>query len=183
MRHVSVLSALGLGFVCLAGPCRADDASIGVYAHDVNLSGKRVYEGGEELIAAWGGPRIGFLAAAGGPSPYVTGGLNLNGKTNFAAAGLRWKLRMTDRFYFRPGVGLAYNDAPTTHQESGRIWSGSHVTFEPEASLGWLVNRRVALEASWVHLSQAKVFSDRNPAINELGLRAVYRFNIGPTGS
>ena len=178
MRYSSVVPLIGLGLACLSGPSQADDLSMGVFAHDVNLSGKRVYEGGEELVGAWSGPRVGFLAVAGGPSPYLVGGVNLNGNTNFAAAGLRWKLAMTKSFYFRPGVGLAYNDAPT-HSVSGRIWSGSHITLEPEASLGWQLSNRVAFEASWIHLSHAKLFSNRNPAIYDLGLRVVYRFYVG----
>jgi hypothetical protein len=182
MRPVAVAPLIGLALACLAGACRADDVSLGGYAHDVNFSGKGVHEGGEELIGAWGGQRLGFLAFAGGPSPYVVGGLNLDHKTNFVAAGLRWKLNMTRNLYLSPGVGFAYNDAPTSRQEPGRIWSGSHATFEPEVALGWQATRRVAIEASWIHLSHAKLFSDRNPAINELGARLVYRFNMGDTG-
>jgi hypothetical protein len=167
-----------LGMLTFGGACWADDASLGLYAHDIPLMGKRAHEGGEEAIAAWSGQPVQALKVIGSPTPYVTAGANLQNKTDFAAAGLRWKVDLGRRLYVQAGGGMAINDAPT-HPVAGRIYSGSHVTFEPEASLGWKLNGKVAVEASYIHLSHAYMFSNRNPGINELGLRLVVKFDRG----
>ena len=52
-----------------------------------------------------------------------------------------------------------------------RVDLGSPVTFEPEAAVGWQASDRIAIEASWVHLSHATLFSKQNRGIDSLGVR------------
>lgn len=164
-----------LGLLGSAGACSAADVSLGLYAHDVPWMGQRAHEGGEEVIATVGSNPIRPLLLIAKPSAYLTAGVNMQGKTNFIAAGLRWKVDLSNKVYVRAGVGLAVNDAPR-RRETGRIYMGSNLTFEPEAAVGWRLTRKVAIEASAIHLSHARMFSSRNPGINEIGLRVVVRF-------
>ncbi|RYD95379.1 MAG: acyloxyacyl hydrolase, partial [Sphingomonadales bacterium] len=43
------------------------------------------------------------------------------------------------------------------------------------ALAGWRVSDRFAIEASWIHLSHATIFSRQNRGMDSVGLRLVYR--------
>jgi hypothetical protein len=178
MKAVWVVILLVAGLLGAAGACRADDVSLGLYAHDTPMMGKRVHEKGEEAIATVGSEGIKALAFIGKPSVYLTSGVNLQGKTGFVSAGMRWKVELGKRLYVKVGLGMSVNNGPLK-PEPGRIWEGSNANFEPEANIGWKVNRTVAVEASYMHMSQAALFSNRNPGMNEIGLRAVVKFDGG----
>lgn len=99
--------------------------------------------------------------------------MNSAGETNFAAAGISWKIGHT--FYVRPGIGIAVHDGPDGFTRN-RIYFGSRVLFELEMGIGVQINDRASIEASWVHLSHAKLFNSENPGIDNIGLRLNYRF-------
>jgi hypothetical protein len=71
------------------------------------------------------------------------------------------------------------HDAPATrvNSDSGiRTDLGSRVLFEPEIAIGLAVAPRVSVEASWVHISNARLFdSQQNPGIDMIGVRANLR--------
>jgi len=47
------------------------------------------------------------------------------------------------------------------------------VLFEPEIAVGTQLAPRLSLEASWVHISNARLLDgDQNPGIDMIGLRA-----------
>jgi lipid A 3-O-deacylase len=171
-----IMLPFAAGALTCANACRADEAALGLFAHDVPWMGDRVHEKGEDLVATWASDPMSIPLVLGKPSVYVTGGLNLQGKTDFAAAGLRWKFDLGKRLYVQPGIGMAVNDAPL-RQEPGRIWAGSHFAFEPEASIGWRFTPRVSVEATVMHMSHAYLFAGRNPGLNEIGLRTVVKFD------
>jgi hypothetical protein len=50
------------------------------------------------------------------------------------------------------------------------------VLFEPEIGVGVEVTERMSVEASWVHMSHATLFSGQNPGIDNIGVRLNYRF-------
>jgi hypothetical protein len=49
------------------------------------------------------------------------------------------------------------------------------VLFEPEVGLGFRIDERLTIEASWVHISQAQLFSRQNPGMDSIGVRFSYR--------
>ena len=60
---------------------------------------------------------------------------------------------------------------PETHI---RTDLGSRVLFEPEIGLGYRLDGKTAVEASWVHVSQGQIFdSQQNPGIDMMGVRLV----------
>jgi hypothetical protein len=163
----------------LLGSASAADASEifgGVFAHDIDtpltFGG---FEEGADLQLGWRGAPIRALRVIGAPSPYLFGSLSAAGDTNFAAAGLSWKIGR--RFYLRPGLGIAI------HDRNGRIVGpdglrrdlGSRVLFEPEIGLGYQVSSRFSVEASWVHISQAQLFDRQNPGMDSIGVRLNYK--------
>ena len=152
-----------------ATPAKADEIFGGVYVHDVDtfltIAG---VEKGADLQLGWRGDGIGKSRL----QPYAFGAVNTAGQTNYAAAGV--SMKFGDRIFIRPGLGLAvhtgsakkFQDDTNDHLEFG-----SRVLFEPELGIGARINDRMTIEASWVHMSHATLFSDQNPGIDNLGAR------------
>ena len=139
----------------------------GLYVHDVktplNLSG---IEGGADVQIGWRGGRISKTPL----QPYVFGALNTSGETSYAAAGVSAKFG--DRIFIRPGIGLAIHNGSTDNfMRTDRIAFGSRILFEPELGVGARLSDRATIEASWVHMSHATLFSEQNPGIDNLGVR------------
>lgn len=156
-----------------AAPARADEVFGGVYAHDVNWITRSGIERGADFEIGWRGRKI--LRALGGPRPHAFVSVNSAGETHFAAVGVSW--RLGNPVYVRPGIGIAVHTGPSgPDPTNGRIWFGSRVLFEPELGIGVRINPRVSVEASWVHLSHAQLFSPENPGLDTVGLRLNYKF-------
>lgn len=158
----------------LFGPAaHADDIWLGIYQHDIMLAQTR-FETGQDIKAGWIGDPIDALKAIGHPSPHVLVSKSLSGQTDYVAAGLNWTLG--SKIYARPGIGMAINNGPSRAFRNGRrVDLGSRVTFEPELAVGWRLNHRYRLEASWIHLSHATLFSRQNRGMDSIGLRLLVR--------
>jgi hypothetical protein len=112
------------------------------------------------------------LMSAKGPQPYVFVAGNTAGKTHYAAAGLSFKFG--SKVFVRPGLGIAVHTGSTreyTRPGADEIDFGSRVLFEPELGVGFRITDRATVEASWVHMSHAQVFSSQNPGIDNIGAR------------
>ena len=159
------------------GGAQAADLFVGVLAHDVDtpftIGG---FEGGADLQLGWRGERVRSLSFIGSPSLYLFGSVSTAGQTNFAAAGLSW--RIGGKLYVRPGIGVAIHDRKgfIVGEDGFRRDLGARVLFEPEIGVGYELNDRVSLEATWVHISQAQLLSGQNPGMDSIGARLNYRF-------
>jgi len=162
--------------ILTASPASADEVFGGLHVHDVDtVFTKSGIEDGVAMQLGWRGERIEALRAVGGPSPYAFVSVSTSGGADFIAAGLSWKFGKT--VYVRPGVGLAVHDGPGgTVDRRDRIVFGSRVLFEPEIAVGYQVDERVSIEASWVHLSHGQLFSGQNPGIDNIGVRLNWAF-------
>jgi hypothetical protein len=152
-----------------ASPAQADEIIGGLYVHDVDtfltIAG---VEDGMDIQLGWRGDRIGKTPL----QPYAFAAVNTSGNTNYAAVGVSAKFGKT--VFIRPGVGLAvHNGSTKKYQIEGNdeLEFGSRVLFEPELGIGVNLNDRASIEASWVHMSHATLFSDQNPGIDNLGVR------------
>jgi lipid A 3-O-deacylase len=166
----------GAALVFAAAPAEAAEIFGGLYAHDVDTSlTKSGFEEGVDLELGWRGGRIAGLGAIGAPRPHAFVSVNSAGDTHFAAAGISWKIG--GRVYLRPGIGLAVHTGPgQVVPGDERIDFGSRILFAPELGLGARLSERVSIEASWVHLSHAQLFSAQNPGLDTIGVRLNYRF-------
>ena len=172
MRSAFLLAGLAL---LASAPAHASDIFGGVLAHDIDspltLGGR---EDGADFQIGWRGARIRGLSVVGAPSPYVFGSVHSGGDTHFAAAGLSW--RIGDRLFVRPGIGLAVHSRRSDGVANGvRTDLGSRILFEPELGVGYQISERVAIEASWVHISNAQLLSRQNPGMDSVGVRLSYR--------
>jgi hypothetical protein len=197
----ALAAALGFAGALLAGSAQASEAFVGVYAHDVTFIGDLVglgaagREGGADIHVGYRTGRLDGLKFIWRPQVHVFGSVNTEGTSNFVAAGFDWRIPLGGKFYFRPGIGLAYTDGKTglppanvpglTPQELARrtnlyytrIDFGSNVLFEPEFALGLDLSERVAVEASYTHLSNGQIFhSGKNQGLDDAGVRLVYKF-------
>jgi lipid A 3-O-deacylase len=162
---------LTLAAVLAALPAAAQAGEVfgGLYAHDVKTPlDKSGIEGGADVQLGYRGGRIGHTPL----QPYAFGALNTAGDTSYAAVGLSAKFGHS--IYIRPGVGLAIHTGSARKFQdptNNKIDFGSRILFEPEVGVGAQVNSRLSIEASWVHMSHAQLFSRQNPGIDNFGVR------------
>ena len=180
-------------------PAGAAELIAGVYAHDVSFLGAAVGSGaadrekGADIELGIRSDRIEALHWIGSPQAHAFVSVNTDGTSDFVAAGLSWPIRLTDTFYLRPGLGLAYTDGkaglpavnaagltPAEVQRrltlyQTRIDFGSRMLFEPELAVGAHLGGPWSVELSWVHISNGEVFhKGKNQGLDDAGLRVVY---------
>ena len=161
-RHLLLLAG-----AALAAPAAAADLFGGVYAHDVKLFTKTIHESGTDFELGYRWNPIPFLKL----QPYVLGSINSHTDTDFVAAGISRRFGLGP-VYLRPGIALAVHDGKIRRYIGNeRVDLGSRVLFEPELALGFQIAPRIALEASYTHLSHAQIFSHQNPGEDMLGVR------------
>ena len=172
MRTTALIVALA---AVAAAPANAAEIFGGVLAHDVDTPlTAGGFEDGADFQIGWRGGRIRALAVIGAPSPYVFGSLHSGGDTHVVAAGLSW--RIGGRLFVRPGLGIAIHTRDDDGVANGfRTDLGSRVLFEPEFGVGYRASDRVTVEATWVHVSQAQLFSRQNPGMDSIGVRLSYQ--------
>jgi hypothetical protein len=172
-----VAGAVAAAALLVVSPAQAGDVLIGAMAHDFHAIGAGGTEGGVDVAVGWRSERIEALRWLWRPRVLATVVANTAGGTDYAQAALVWRLDLTKRLYFEPGVGAAVTDgidSPVAH--GGRkLDLGSRVLFSPQGAVGWKLNDRAAVEASYTHLSHAYLAGNRNPGLDDLGLRLVWR--------
>lgn len=181
----ALIAALAGGLVPALAPvpAAAQEVFAGVYRHGAGTPFTLdTGEGGADLELGYRFAPIERLGAVGKPAPYLIASINTRGDTSFAGIGLAWTIALGRRggpVYLRPGVGLVVHDGPAFRTDPAgttRTDLGSRVLFEPEIGLGYRIDRRFSLEASWTHVSHARLFNAaQNPGIDMIGLRLNYR--------
>lgn len=172
--------AAAAALIAASSPVSAAEVFGGLSAHDVNLGiSVCCYEHGIDVQAGLRSDPIVSLNHFGDLRLYGFGSINGSGGVDFGAAGVAWRLHLTDRLYFQPALGAAVQngDADDFQRRPNHLDLGSRILFEPEVSLGYRLATRWAAELSYVHLSHAQLAGPQNPGMDDLGVRLVYRFN------
>jgi hypothetical protein len=165
---------IGVLAACAATPAMAGEVFGGLYVHDVDTP--LTHSGIEGGLDAQLGYRWDPLMNGKGPQPYVFAAINSAGETNYAAAGLSFKIG--DKLFLRPGLGIAVHTGSASnfdHPQHGHIDFGSRVLFEREMGAGVRFSDRATIEASWVHISHAQVFGQQNPGMDNFGARLSWK--------
>jgi hypothetical protein len=161
---------MGVAMLTAAIPASAQAGELfgGLYVHDVKTPlNKSGIESGVDLM-------VGYRAHLPHSvlEPYAFGAVNSAGNTNYAAAGMAARFDLGDRWYIRPGLGIAiHTGSAANYYRSDKIAFGSRVLFEPELGIGTKLDDRLSLEANWIHMSHAQVFGKENPGIDNIGIR------------
>ena len=161
-----------------AAPAAAGELLAGVYDHDVDVNvALGNFEPGAQVGVGYRSDRLESLRFVGRPSAQVMLMGNTAGATSYATAGLLWRFPIGERLYFAPGIGAAIHNGRTeTFQATpDELYLGSRVLFAPELNLGWRVNERWGVEASWIHLSHGQTRGLQNPGLDDIGVRVSYR--------
>ncbi len=175
--------SLFLALALAAAPAQGQEVYVGASAHAVDLpTSLDTDEHGADVQMGFRTAPIAGLEAIGKPSAYLHGQVSLNGQTSVLAAGLSWRIAATDRIYVRPGIGLAIHDDKLldVRRVGGELFQydlGSRVVFEPEVAVGYRIDDRFAVEASWVHVSHATLLDEQNPGMDFIGARVVVRLD------
>ncbi len=169
-----ILAAAFAAIALATPPAHAGELYGGVYKHAVDTP--FTLDSGEGGVDLQLGYRLDPVLPLARIEPYVFGSVNSEkGGTDFAGVGVSRKFGLGG-VYVRPGVGLVVHNAPNTRVSptSGlRTDLGSRVLFEPEIAFGIPLGPLASVEASWVHISNARLFnSQQNPGIDMIGLRA-----------
>lgn len=165
------LLRMAVAAIALAAPAsaHADEIFGGIYVHDIDspLTASGV-ERGVDLQLGWRGERIARTPI----QPYAFAALNTAGRTHYGAVGLSAKFG--NQLYVRPGLGIAIHSGSAANFErpdNRKIEFGSRVLFEPELGVGYQLNDRASVEASWIHMSHGQLFGGQNPGIDNVGIR------------
>jgi lipid A 3-O-deacylase len=166
---------LVLPLLLVSAPAQASEIFAGLRAHDVETPlTKGGFENGADVELGWRGERMRALGFIGAPSPYVFASAATGADTHFAAAGLSW--RLGGRLFARPGLGVAIHTRSSHGVMNGiRTDLGSRVLFAPEFGIGYQLSERIAIEATWVHISHAQLLSRQNPGMDSIGVRLSWR--------
>ena len=161
---------IGAILAAAASPAQAGEIFGGVYVHDVDTPlTKSGFESGADIQLGYRGGRIGSTPL----QPYLFGAVNSAGNTNYAAVGLSAKFGQ--KIFFRPGFGIAIHDGSADKfQRTDRVAFGSRVLAEIEANLGYQLDTKFSVEASWVHMSHGQLFGRQNPGMDNIGVRLNY---------
>jgi lipid A 3-O-deacylase len=182
----SRVAALAVGVAAAAGACRAQELRAGFdYA-------THTPEVGASFEADFLFPQLKALSFLGSPRPYVGTQISLQGYTDFAEAGLLWRIPH-GRFYLDLGAGLATHNGEVNvpppmagvspeendrrrHERETRNQFEHRMLYHATFALGWRLSPKWALEFEGQHWSNGHLGTNTNDGADTLGLRAAYRF-------
>ena len=174
---------LVLPLILLASPAAAQEVYFGGSAHAVDLpTSLDTDEGGADVQFGYRSAPLESFERVGKPSAYIHGQVSLNGDTSVISAGLSWNIKATDKIYVRRGIGMGVHndkldDVRVVDGERVQYDLGSRIVFEPELAVGYRIDDRFAVEASWVHVSHATIFNEQNPGMDFIGARVVMKLD------
>jgi len=171
LKTAAVLGG-ALFLVAVPNAAQASEIFGGLHVHDVKtpLDDSGI-ESGTDISLGFRGATVGHLWK-GALQPYVFAAVNTAGNTNYGAVGTSARYDLGGSWYFRPGLGIAVQTGSAgKFYRTDKIAFGSRVLFEPEIGIGAQLNKRLSVEASWVHMSHAQLAGKENPGIDNLGVR------------
>jgi hypothetical protein len=193
LKQVLAVGAAALSLVGAAGAARADDVFGGFYGHGLGVAGRE--QDSFDTMVGYRTNRLDWATWLFRPQVHAILSVNDKYSTDFAAVGFDWRVQFSRQWYIRPGIGLAYTTGKaglppanvpglTPSEENARLHLyytridfGDHVLFEPELAVGYNLNQKWAVEASYVHLSNGQILHQgKNQGLDDLGLRLNYHF-------
>lgn len=130
-----------------------------------------------------------FLGWALSPHPYVMASVNTDGNTSYGGVGLEWDFEIAPGWHVEPGFGYVVHDGATTNPFANgtpeaaayfeeNVLLGSEDLFRTSIALTWDISANFALQGIYEHLSHGQILGEgRNQGLDEIGVRAVWRFN------
>lgn len=118
-----------------------------------------------------------LFAWIGSPRPSLGGVINVMGYESMVHAGLNWQVRLGESpFYTEFGLGLGVHNGYLTGAPVGYRDLGCRVLNEWQYGAGYDVNDKIAVTATWKHVSGFLFGCDPNDGINTFGVTAGWKF-------
>src|SRR5690606_8449663 len=95
----------------------------------------------------------------GSPRAVVLGSVNSDGDTSFAAVGLAWTRRLSDRLSGELQFGLAVHDGSLEGPDPTHLQLGSRELFRTALGVDYVLNDRWAVGVQWEHLSHGELLA------------------------
>jgi lipid A 3-O-deacylase len=190
MKYVFA-AASAAAMLAPAANAQIDSVRLGVMQHNICVidcknadkeDGPNI--SGELRFKAWD-----FLSWAGSPHPYVMASVNTQGNTSYGGAGLEWDFEIAPGWHVEPGLGYVIHDGATTNPFANgtpeaaaffeeNVLLGSEDLFRTSLALTWDLSETFGVQAIYEHLSHGQILGEgRNQGLDEIGIRAVWRFN------
>ena len=187
MKHLLLMGVCGAVF---CGAATANELRVGVLLHNVpDVTSKNANkEDGPNVHLEYQFAPLESWTWLLKPAPYVTGSLNLAGETSYGGAGLNWDWDLSQNWEFEFGLGYVFHNGETTNPfapgdpratefSDENVLLGSEDLFRLSWALNYDINERWQAQAIYTHLSHGHILGEeRNQGLNEIGVRAVYRF-------
>ena len=188
MKYKLLTGAAFLAASMTAMPiAQAGEVSIGVFAHDVEISGiggAKGKEKGQAIALEYRFDSPDIFEAIWSPKPYVYATGNLNGNTSHAGAGLAWQKGFSEAWYGEFAFGLSghngeervpnpadtVTDRPDLSgtalqdeiarrraRKDDTIEFGSTLLFRIQLALGYQLSDEWATELVYEHLSNGRI--------------------------
>ncbi|MEM8615918.1 MAG: acyloxyacyl hydrolase [Pseudomonadota bacterium] len=122
------------------------------------------------------------------PRPFITGSVNTAGATSYGGAGLMWGWNFAPGWALEPSFAYVIHDGevdfpfPIGDPRNGpfneeNVIFGSRDLFRTGLAINRDFGKRWGLQVQYEHLSHGQILgSGRNQGIDNIGLRAYYRF-------
>lgn len=181
LKSKLILAAAALGAVCafslpaMAGDGIIDEARIGVYDHNSNLTATRHETSDPDVNVELLFKSPSWLQWAAKPRINIGANINTGNGTSIAYTGLVWDYNFTDAFFIEGGFGGAIHNGETSKETPSKLNLGCRVMFHENASLGYRVTSNSSLMLTIDHMSNASLCSP-NPGLTGVGIRYGYTF-------
>jgi lipid A 3-O-deacylase len=189
MRRIMAVAAAA-AVVAPAAQAQIDSVRVGVMKHNICVIDCKNAdkESGVNIVGELRFKSPDFLAWAGSPHPYVMASVNSDSNTSYAGGGIEWDFQLAPGWRVEPGFGYVLHDGdinnpfPSGTQaavdySAEHVLLGSRDLFRTSLALTWDVSNDFALQAIYEHLSHGQVLGEgRNQGLDEIGVRAVWRF-------
>ncbi len=169
---------------------QVDSVRLGVMDHNIKVTdGKNAdKESGVNINGEVRFASPDFLRWAMSPHPYAMASVNTDGNTSFAAVGLAWEFRLSERWRFESGFGYALHNGEVNNPfpagtqaavdfSETRVLLGSRDLFRSSLALSYALSDTLAVQALYEHLSHGQILGKgRNQGLDEIGVRLIWNF-------
>lgn len=170
---LSVASAFNVP--AFAGDSIVDEARIGVYDHNSNLTATRHETSNPDINVELLFKSPSWLQWMAKPRINLGANINTGNGTSIAYTGLVWDYNFTNAFFIEGGFGGAIHNGETNKQTANKLDLGCRVMFHENASLGYRVTPNSSVMLTIDHMSNASLCSS-NPGLTGVGVRYGYSF-------
>lgn len=190
IKRLALGAAVATPAATAANAQLVEEVRVGVLAHNICVTDCKNAdkEDGPDVEAELVFASPDFLGWALEPRPFIIANINVAGETSYGGVGLVWNFDFAENWSFEPSFAYVIHDGETdnpfvTGTEEARIFGeenlllGSEDLFRTSFAINRDFGENWGMQLIFEHLSHGQILGDgRNQGLDNLGLRAYYRF-------